>query len=513
MDDGISGGKLDRRVFLRLAGAAALAALGDLWFSALFPSDTEAKKRSKIIPNVSPNRYDVAYFWSICLESVLDYREEAEAVLGEDIAKDLHIVRDKGSYGLVFPVDRNKEYARRVAHEHSGLLQESMLEKAVEVSNSSHEKLYNICYAAGSDLEALKNDFVFVYDAIKKELVRELVIERQGNGYALVYRILNDEISTTAFLEMHSHILKSKGIRASVVRESNNEILYEVTNYYADEGINALAAANGRGVTLRPFYSDLEAMIRNYINWLRKIGSLSSDERSAWYVCDLATNETIVDINAGVPLQTASMVKPFVALAFFHKVKQGEQKYTDDIKRYMEAMIQLSRNKATNFLMRKLGGPRQVQSILSKGYGDMFRRLKIVEYVPDKGQTYRNKASLHDYHNFLYALWHNELPFSEEIKRLMALHNRDRLATGVEGIPLETIVYDKTGSTARLCGDMGILDAMTRDGRRHAYSVIGVIEKRHSAKNYPVWISSRSELIRNVSGIVYNEMKKRHGLL
>jgi beta-lactamase class A len=76
--------------------------------------------------------------------------------------------------------------------------------------------------------------------------------------------------------------------------------------------------------------------------------------------------------------------------------------------------------------------------------------------------------------------------------------------------PKGTEVYNKTGSTAHLCGDMGILNVKGPDGKRYPYTIIGIIEKQQPARNYTSWIRSRGDVIRNVSNIVYKGITKHH---
>jgi len=94
----------------------------------------------------------------------------------------------------------------------------------------------------------------------------------------------------------------------------------------------------------------------------------------------------------------------------------------------------------------------------------------------------------------------------------MALPGRDRIYTGVKGVPRSTKVYNKTGSTARLCADMGILSVQGADGRRYPYTLIGIIEKEQNASNYTAWIRSRGDIIRNVSSIVYQSIAQNHDM-
>jgi beta-lactamase class A len=92
----------------------------------------------------------------------------------------------------------------------------------------------------------------------------------------------------------------------------------------------------------------------------------------------------------------------------------------------------------------------------------------------------------------------------------MALPGPDRIFTGVTTIPASTRVYNKTGSTARVCGDVGILTAKGPDGKRYPYTMIGIIEKERRARHYTTWIRSRGEVIRGTSGIVYRGIMRRY---
>jgi len=176
----------------------------------------------------------------------------------------------------------------------------------------------------------------------------------------------------------------------------------------------------------------------------------------------------------------------------------------------MTKMIQVSDNGAADWVMRKLGGPAAVQRSLQGEFGEVLPGVEITEYIPQSGRTYRNKASARDYSRFLLALWRDELPGAKEIKRLMALPKRDRLHTGVP-LPADVEVYDKTGSTSRLCGDIGVLTAKGPDGKKYAYTLVGLIEKQRPARNYAGWLRSRGNVIRYVSFLVYNRVGALHG--
>ncbi len=265
----------------------------------------------------------------------------------------------------------------------------------------------------------------------------------------------------------------------------------------------------------------LQRQVSDLVTRLRRQGVVRSNEQTSWSVYDFATKTKLVAINEDDPRQAASMIKPFVAQAFFFKLEDspGKLRYNSEVRKTMERMIRKSSNTATNRIMSIVSrhegnrGPRDVERVLKSNAPGIFRETRIVETIPANGRTYRNLASAHDYSRFLYALWNNRLPYADELRELMALPNRDRISDGVSSIPNHVKVYDKTGSTACLCGNMGIVEARGRNGRTYPYTFVGIIERPSRAKNYGTWITRRSNAIREVSNLVYLHMKARHGLV
>lgn len=268
-----------------------------------------------------------------------------------------------------------------------------------------------------------------------------------------------------------------------------------------------------------PTTTHLNATIQRYMTELQQTGQLAANERTAWLAYDFTGRRFVVSINASTPYQSASMIKPFIALAFFHKVQEGKLHYTPFQRQQMEAMIQYSDNQATNHFINLLNqisrrsGPIEAERTLKQRHPDVFRQTRIVERIPGGGRSYRNKASALDYHRFLAALWRNQLPYADELRRLMYLPNRDRIYTGATGVARQTQVLDKTGTTARLCGDMGILVAQGRDGRSYPYTFIGIIEKAQPAQNYLAWKDARGDIIREVSSMTYSHLRQIHNLV
>jgi beta-lactamase class A len=267
--------------------------------------------------------------------------------------------------------------------------------------------------------------------------------------------------------------------------------------------------------------SSLQRQVVDLVKSMRRQGLIKPDEQTSWSVYDFTARKKLVSINEGTPRQAASMIKPFVAQAYFFQMDRsgGKTKYNDDVRRTMERMIQNSNNPATNRIMDLVSaqqssrGPADVEAVLKQRAPGVFKETRIVEKIPSTGQTYRNLASAHDYSRFLFSVWSNRLPNSQEQRRLMGLPSGNRLSDGMARLPETARVYNKTGSTAMLCGDMGIIEIPDNRGRRHAYTMIGIIERPSRAGNYGSWITGRGNVIRRVSNLVYLDMKSRHRLV
>jgi beta-lactamase class A len=265
----------------------------------------------------------------------------------------------------------------------------------------------------------------------------------------------------------------------------------------------------------------LQSEVVRQVKRLQAQDMIAADEKTSWTVYDLSTREQLVSINEDIPRQAASMIKPFVAQAYFYTVQDsgGRARYTQEVREIMERSIRRSSNPATNQLIALVSrynssrGAADVERVLKRNAPAIFRDTSIMETIPANGRTYLNRASARDYDRFLTALWDDRLPYADELREIMALPNRDRIVSGCDAIPDTVRVYDKTGSTAKLCGNMGIIEARDTRGRSRPYTFVGIIERRTAAKSYGSWIKRRADAIRSVSNLVYSEMKARHGLV
>lgn len=493
--------------------------------------------------------YDIIYILTNDLERVLDYKEELESIFDVKVSRKLKIVGRGDDYGLIYDGNLSSRTVAKTLIEHAELLNTAGFDEPYAIKEQRYDVLYNVSYGIGPNLEPLKKKYQILYNRLGEEVKRDLFVEQTDFGnYVLVYRIRGDEASTTRLAKQHATLLKAQKITTSIVRENNNTVVYGESSLIDDgtadepevcpipdssvtpavvqktepaekkasepaEQLKIVAKPKiEKTVPADPRNRDFAQSIESHIASLRNKGFLDNEESMGWVVYDLEQDRNIISINGDMDFQAASMIKPFVALAYFHLVNENKLTYNSQARGKMEAMIQRSSNSATNWAMKQTGGPAQCNAILKKYYSNILKNTEVKEYIPADGRTYLNSAPPSDYVRFLRALWNQELPYSKEIRRLMALPGRDRLYYGTP-IPRGTLVYNKTGSTARLCGDMGILVPKTKKGERYPYVVVGIIERKSRAANYGQWMNSRGKVLRQISTLVYEEMKKEHQLL
>lgn len=456
-----------------------------------------------------------------------ELRDTVASLLGAAVAAHLRVVHRGDDYAVIFDrghLDHAEDAARaaEVAAHHDRVLREALdadgpLARVVggeEVANT-----WNVRYGdpVPTDREEeLKRRFALVASMLGSGVAKSLAIEQVEGGGALqlVYRRTGDRAGTVRVAAHHAGLLAKHRIGAEAVPEGYAVIAFDGRSAPPAASATSATPSRDTGYALPATVdSNLRDAINAYIQELRGRGNLASVERTAWVVHDLAADRTLAAINAAVPMQAASMIKPFVALAFFHRVERGELEYGPVSKEHLERSLRDSSNTSTNWLMERVGGPRAVQRILSKSYGHIAEQVAVVEYIPSGGRTYLNLASANDHARLLRALWLGETAGAKEIRRAMNLPSGNRLYTNVPDIPVGTEVYNKTGTTARCCGDMGILVARTREGERIPYIVVGVIEREDRVRSsYGSWMHSRGDVIRGVSGLTYRYLKTQYDL-
>ncbi|MCB9681021.1 MAG: serine hydrolase [Alphaproteobacteria bacterium] len=478
--------------------------------------------------------YHVVYPGSTTREEARDFLEAIAGQLGPDVAAHLQVARSGDAFVVIY--DRSgvrephdKAQAVDVARRHDDLLRAALDEDRVFAAVIGSDELtdvWNIRYGAPGTKADLQARFDTVARMLGDGVAKALVIEQiDGDVHQLVYKRMGDQASTDKVAAHHASLLRRDGIGATAVPDAFFEITFDGSSDPGDaapvacataEAVEAVDTGEAGDAPLVAAHAVDQAPLGEQINDrvqdLRRRGQVSSVERTAWVVYDLVAEQTLAAINADRPMQAASMIKPFVALAFFHQVSKGRLVYGSTSTSHVERMIRDSSNTSTNWVMKAVGGPAACQRILDQAYGSIARNVRIVEYIPAGGCTYRNLSSGNDYVRLLKALWHDDVPYAKELRRVMNLPGPDRLFRDVPDIPAGTEVYNKTGTTAMCCGDMGILVARSRGGERVPYILVGIIERSVRTDSYTAWQQSRGNVIRAISGLTYRWLKPRYDL-
>ncbi|MEA2036359.1 MAG: serine hydrolase [Nanoarchaeota archaeon] len=397
---------------------------------------------------------------------------------------------------------------------------------------------------------------------------------------ALIYRLDTNRSTAGNISEDHEKILKAKdekldtaGIDLSATYKPKRKRLPKKETIPKEEFIE-------EGLSLQEIAEKRIEQLRNVGENIRnrdriRITHLAPDEEISFLVYDILEDKELINVNGDLSMRCASMVKPLVALAFLHQLRRFDQyatwKYDEKSKKFsfelvggtftthdnatndlvnfflkdtknlsvyaekLKTMLNggdwRASNKATNYLMRALGGPDNVEKILRESYGDIFKDIKINSYIPEKrpneGAEYNNRASARDYSRMLQALWKDELPGSEIILGIMGMNkkkNHGRIFHDVDEIPKETEAHLKTGTTKMSMGEMGIINAIgetvnmiggdniSEVTEMHPYIVVGNIEKTGKNKGYGGWSTNRGNILREFSGRVYRRLQSLYNL-
>ena len=154
---------------------------------------------------------------------------------------------------------------------------------------------------------------------------KDLKVVANADLFGLVYTRRGDSAGAAKVARNHTRLLKARGLEAAAPVRSRDWAL--PGNHSASSAsVNTPSVPRSKMTTSERDREirDVGAAVEDYIKRLRREGKLASDERTGWSVYDFTTGEKLVTINEDVQFQAASLVKPFIAAAFFHKVEQGE---------------------------------------------------------------------------------------------------------------------------------------------------------------------------------------------
>ncbi|MGE4559506.1 MAG: serine hydrolase [Desulfobulbus sp.] len=480
--------------------------------------------------------YALAYTWTKEVQQTLDDQDKLARALSLQIDRQLQIVGKGQKFGVVYPLNGTLAQARKLALNQSNKLKLAGFNPAEIIPAGSYTSLYHLLLTQNHDPNRLRKDYDRIAGKLPAPEQPNLQIEKIGSrSYGLVYHCWSGkkEANTIARQRKLATGKESPKLIAARQRPILPAMVSVPVAAHADNAPQRLKhcriaiaprqKSGGTAPTPEPAQlatppkssrsvAGINSKVQDFLRKQRSKGKLQRQERTALVAYDLNNNTYLANINSQRSFQAASMIKPFVALAFFHQVDKGKLKYSSKHRQMMEQMIQHSDNQATNWFIRQLGGPAQCNALINRQYGRLFRQVRIREYIPPGGKTYKNSALPQDYVQFLKALWNKELPHSQEMLRVMSLPGRDRIFWGTD-VPSGTLVYNKTGTTAHLCGDMGILVTKTKSGQRVPYAIVGIVERSSVPNNYKQWMVNGGGVIRDFSSLVYEEMKRKYNLL
>ncbi|MBT4604153.1 hypothetical protein HOC01_00800 [archaeon] len=264
--------------------------------------------------------------------------------------------------------------------------------------------------------------------------------------------------------------------------------------------------------TYNPKKTKLSRTLNTEIDRLRDEGKFFADERVFAVAYDHNNGTFLADIRGDELMQVASMVKTLVGIAYLTKEASGELIDADQNSDYLELgkMILFSNNRSTNELIRKVGGPQEVERI-AKEYG--LKDVSIVEYIPTKGKmkgrTYKNKASPKDLIKALDLLRKGDVPNSDLLWELL-YDSRGKRISNLKDYPGEQ-TFSKTGSTGMLIGDMGTVVYQDLNGEYNSVSlVIGVErDRRISDKYYSGWKKGRGDRVKDLARLTLDKIRTK----
>lgn len=232
----------------------------------------------------------------------------------------------------------------------------------------------------------------------------------------------------------------------------------------------------------------LAARLEQVISTSRQKGLLLATQKIGVAITDPLSGETIGE-NLHQPMQIASIAKLYIGALVMHQRAAGRITYTQDTARKMRLMLQKSDNRATNDLLKTLGGPQAAQSLLATHYPKLAQNVSITSYIPlPSGAEYNNTASPAAVGAIMATLWQgnkgqgdkgqgDKIPYSDEIIQMLAYPGLTRLAPpGADWLPATTQSANKTGSTNRAFNDTAILVWRGEDGGFRAVGVTVLIE-------------------------------------
>ncbi len=258
----------------------------------------------------------------------------------------------------------------------------------------------------------------------------------------------------------------------------------------------------------------LQTEIEDSISELQKDGSLEQRDKVSIMVHDIDSGKTLASINSG-KIVAASLIKPFVMLAAYHRAKEAHWKKPPSwLRNAVHRMIAHSENPATDDLIRYAGGLGEVERI-AKAYG--FTDTEVGAFIQKDIETHKNKTSMRDLNEFLRRLHTEDLvspAFAQLMRQHLARYTTSRIARMEEvRREIETGELQLAGKTGNVYGLNGEATHVTFDHGKRRYNLVIAIQNpalhNASPKKGEPWVKEKSEVIRQLFRRVHHHMTTR----
>lgn len=295
-----------------------------------------------------------------------------------------------------------------------------------------------------------------------------------------------------------------------------------------------------------PVDAEFENLFRAQISEFRQEKKIPEPITDHWALLDITQRKQMLSIGMEDQVPAASLIKLPIALGVYHIISESLE-YNDIIEREMRLMLYRSDNVSANWLLGEIGGPSKLQEIID-GYSDIFEGTKIGGYIPltrrdlrrvnrqrrkdlkidelQRGEHpkdyYSSLTTMEDMQRLLLGIYENKLPGSLEILKFISIGKKDRFVSVLDPyyrriivrteIPPDTKTASKSGSSLRICADVGIIYPADFD----PYIFCGAIvspdrrETRESFNHLGDWLDIGRKALRQGSEYAYLEMKKRN---
>ncbi len=260
----------------------------------------------------------------------------------------------------------------------------------------------------------------------------------------------------------------------------------------------------------------LESAYRSYVRKLRNCHYLKPYDKVLLLVYDYR-NCKLVAINQNTRASAASLIKPYVMLATYHKAHQrgiSAYRFPRHLQRHVDLMIRVSNNRSTNYLIKHyLGrgsarrGLRYINRLLPR-YS--IRNTRLLELIPRGGRTYKNYTTARNLSMLLYRIYKGRAvssAYSRKMLHVLLYSHDNRGKTGYLRSRYGIRAATKTGYTRRTNGVAGIILG-GRGLRRTPYNFVAIITRpllRHA--NEWIWRNHSSTIIRRFSEMAYKHYR------